>query len=1242
MKYDLPITNTVPTKQKIFYNTKKGDEIKGFFINSVRFGRECAELCQLMNIVADNVTIDRSWDQNKWGFGDYYDARGGIWDFRIMFKNLEEAMLSNKKYDILFISCVNGFSEFSQETQDAILKRVENGAGLILLQPFDGKEQKKSDVLEKLSPLKALYQEGYSAKGYADIAFDQMRSSPWKANKHYITNGIPFELFPWQKLAYYPYESDGEVIISGADNIPIAAVKQVGKGRVAAFGYYKRDLLPQHAEFTGNDACFNPITDSWHGVNTDKDYTFIEYFYKMIGRAALWCTNKNNDDLITKCNVCDGKLFSNSKHELYAEIKNAYNEIVLQRTKFINNEIILPKACDYGGLFIADISSETKDKTMDFATHFWETPCCAEISQLKINDTVLKNGDTLTAEFNIYGNVSNFIAELFDGYGRLLQKKDIAVKQGNNQEVSFELNNVISINVFVLISVCVDGIVVLKNKSPNCVITPQKRNLNDFEVFMNPQNRGWTDLLPYINELYPQMGMTGSFIGDNRLTAMSGGEGLGIYWYNRANYVANKEKYLETHDIKYLKRTPCLNDENFWMQNNKKIKENVSINKKYGPIAYFAQDEGSLTCYTDEFDLCFCDNCMQKFRIWLKEQYKTLEALNIAWQTNYNSYDEVVPMTLIQARKANNYASWADHRTFMELTYANGYKNFSEMIKEVDPEGRVRMSGCQSSTAFSGNDYELLHRYVKYFEAYPGGNQYEFHRSFKKDDTILGGWFGYGASGCSVKKRIWHAMYHGLTLISIFWEYACFNHDFSFSQSAKDMCEAFTEIRREGIGKLLLHCANQNNLGVAVHYSMPSVHGTTAIGQRIKFEENRQGWLDLLEDMGYQYSFISNRQIENGSLNGYKMLILPYSIAVSDSEAKAIVEFVKAGGVVVGDIQTGIMNEHCVQSDHGVLDNLFGIKRLTTDCEYFYVCEGFTVNPEFKFFDYQLKHTPGKEEMGSGVEFAEVGTRANEGIAAYVDGFSGKVASCIVNECGSGKAIYLNFSLNNYPKQRKSTSGGSGVRNILRNVFNLSQVEKPAQLLTKDGKPMEKCVESFYYSLGSGDIVCIQRELNEDVELNYDGLTINRGSDKPLEVNEIVLKLNKKAHVYNVRKKIYLGFIDTVEDNLCESDSNIYAFLTYKSEKMNIICPKKTVAEAPVKLHAKLDASGVINECIFAINVYDPHGSFAPLYSQNVLALGGKAEIEIPFAFNDTKGTWKITVKDVASGTMGEFGIDLC
>ena len=78
MKYDLKMTDGVPVRGEAFYGPCGKDAPRVFFLNSVRFGRECVELAGRMGLHSDNVTYDRFWDMNKWGFGDFY-GRAGRW-----------------------------------------------------------------------------------------------------------------------------------------------------------------------------------------------------------------------------------------------------------------------------------------------------------------------------------------------------------------------------------------------------------------------------------------------------------------------------------------------------------------------------------------------------------------------------------------------------------------------------------------------------------------------------------------------------------------------------------------------------------------------------------------------------------------------------------------------------------------------------------------------------------------------------------------------------------------------------------------------------------------------------------------------------------------------------------------------------------------------------------------------------------------------------------------------------------
>jgi hypothetical protein len=175
--YDIDYSTQVetghPEKLKAFLNA----DMKVFFVPSVRYGREIVELVQRTGLGFDTVTYDRAWDLNKWGIGDFYDIRAAIGDFRVILANLERVLTSDEHFDALVIPGINGWSHFTPPTRQAILRRVEAGAGLILVKPFHGGGMERSEELELLSPLVNRFEEGFgedanAGGGYPRMAFE--------------------------------------------------------------------------------------------------------------------------------------------------------------------------------------------------------------------------------------------------------------------------------------------------------------------------------------------------------------------------------------------------------------------------------------------------------------------------------------------------------------------------------------------------------------------------------------------------------------------------------------------------------------------------------------------------------------------------------------------------------------------------------------------------------------------------------------------------------------------------------------------------------------------------------------------------------------------------------------------------------------------------------------------------------------------------------------------------------------
>jgi hypothetical protein len=92
----------------------------------------------------------------------------------------------------------------------------------------------------------------------------------------------------------------------------------------------------------------------------------------------------------------------------------------------------------------------------------------------------------------------------------------------------------------------------------------------------------------------------------------------------------------------------------------------------------------------------------------------------------------------------------------------------------------------------------------------------------------------------------------------------------------------------------------------------------------------RKVWCKTLEDIGYQYDFVSYLDVEEGSVNlseRFRVIILPKTLCLSEKEAAALRQFVAEGGTLVADAMCGLMDAHGKARPAGVLDTLFGIKR---------------------------------------------------------------------------------------------------------------------------------------------------------------------------------------------------------------------------------------------------------------------------------------------------------------------------
>ncbi|MDH7569705.1 MAG: hypothetical protein QHJ73_08980, partial [Armatimonadota bacterium] len=281
-KKEFAYSREVVTPHVAWAQPLAGGPIRALLVTGVATGREVIELAQRFHLDYDVVTIEKSWDINRWGMGDYYGARGDQGDFRLIYRYLEQALTADKRYDVMVLPMVHGWNMLTPRTRDAVLSRVREGTGLVLVHPFVGREGKDRRIWE-VSPLVEGPDDFFGGGGYVATPPGALKGGSWeRTGAHFITDGLPLSLLPFERLNYYTYRPAGEVILNAPEG-PIAAVREVGKGRVVAFAYRNADFTA-HVSGDGKE---------------EPPYPYHEILYRLVGRALQWAARREPPTTLT-------------------------------------------------------------------------------------------------------------------------------------------------------------------------------------------------------------------------------------------------------------------------------------------------------------------------------------------------------------------------------------------------------------------------------------------------------------------------------------------------------------------------------------------------------------------------------------------------------------------------------------------------------------------------------------------------------------------------------------------------------------------------------------------------------------------------------------------------------------------------------------------------------------------------------------------------------------------------------
>ena len=1201
--------------------------ISAWLMPDVIGGRDVVEVAQRLGLVYDTLTLDKG-GQNTWGFGDFYGRRGGAnTPYDIDYQYLVEDMTSETRYDVLVVPSAHRWDELPERARAALARRVEEGAGLVLVAPRC--HPSHLDGLADLSPLLPVTDEGIEVTPDSWKEAKPVEGVPWTMGQpHYVTSGVPFGALPTDRMGVLPYRASGDVLVT-ADGAPVMAVKQYGKGRVVALGYDNFGFSPR-------------VSDPWR---CELTYPYWEYGYSLLCRAIVWAADREPAVRLSDLSTSDGSVRARIEGEKRPVTVTATFRDEQHVEQWTHREqavapatvgIPIPQQLN-GGLQFADVIVSDGSGSLDWGTTTFEVPRRVSILSVQPDRDVVQVGEDISAEVTVRSEgagPASVDVRFQDNRDRVLARVRREIDAPGKVTLSLPLSTAHCLTRLgrVVCEVSEGGRLLDRKTASLFVRTPQV--WDDYEIIMDrflpePAPGRWPEIEKRLAEMdVSVMGAISPVMAEHvnfKIQADVVPYGFHPKYYEEA-WNRSRKAYIETRDTQHLVRTPCFRDPEFRRKFSDDLARKVTSFVRFSPISYYAYEEPSLTHYRGGLDLCWCEHCLGGFREWLQQSYGTLEALNAEWGTTHATWEAVAPLTTEEAQASGRYAPWADFRTWMEVMWADTYRLGRDVIRGLDPHAIICLSGNQVGTPYNGYDYSRINHYIDQMQLYGSENLDEFNRSFYRG-MLCTGCTGYGLSDPYVGLQLWGWLLNGDTAgVVIFWEISCLNPDLTFSKSGADLANHFAELRSDGIARLL-STATRENCGIAIHYSYASFHGTWATDGEIIDHEwanlssrafglmnlDRIAWTQLLEGLGYQYDFVAYSQIEEGYLNegGYRLLILPHSVALSDKEARAIEAFVASGGIVISDLWPGVMNEHCTWRGAGALDALFGIEHADVRPEDFREAEA----------GARVRVTDGEQGWCAGHD-AVVRRRHGQGETIYV-----------------GASLAPFFSQNGVADPQQSARFSDLVSKLLCEVG----LAPPASVTNRHGQPALTC-ESAHYHAGAADYFGIVRypevlRQAEDVPDAAYSVPIE-GARASLEPDDgaVFITFPERRHVYDVRARRYLGHTDRIEATLGYGDAGIYARLPYTVTGLQIDGPSSVSPGEAVSLGIQLAVSGDARRGnhVAALRVYAPDGARYQHYESRVALPGGVGEATIPLALSDLAGTWRVVARDVATGTESE------
>ncbi len=423
---------------------------------------------------------------------------------------------------------------------------------------------------------------------------------------------------------------------------------------------------------------------------------------------------------------------------------------------------------------------------------------------------------------------------------------------------------------------------------------------------------------------------------------------------------------------------------------------------------------------------CYCDNCQNKFRSWLKNRYKTLDELNTRWHTCFwgktlYDFDEVMVPSELNDDYRFNPAVQLDYMRFITDSTIECYENEARILKAATPKLPVftnisgfikkldqsKMVPCMDTAGWDNYPWPTDERSFPAMKhdimrALKGGESYYVMEQSPNQQN----WQPYNKlkRPGEVRRLAYQGLAHGSDSSLYFqmrqsvagqekFHGAVISHS---GRTDTRIIREFTELGKEleKLGDSFICGKANSDIGIMFDWNnwwaLELCSGPTKDMDYLREVHN---FYKTFYYGNYSVDFI----IQETDLSKYKVIVAPMLYMMKEGVAEKIKNFVENGGTLVATYMTGYAdeNDRCIFGAYpGPLRDVFGIWVEETDA----------------LFADEVNHI---HENGSDRTFEcrflcdLLHTTTAEVKAVYEDDFYKGMPAVTVNSYGKGKAYYI-------------------------------------------------------------------------------------------------------------------------------------------------------------------------------------------------------------------------------------------